>query len=218
MKVIGLKNNNTIQYVLVKLSGYLTISFPQDLKSTEVLICQDTSDYRKYMFQLNKNKLEYKVVIFLDYWRQLENISGIQILPSLPESFITYVKNTCTFKVPHIRFLEDSIISDKIAEIETGSFFTKIKYPLICNGIKNVEKKKEIIKNISVSILECLKKNPPPILRYKSEIKAKYLKSFLNWLKTAEAKKVSECLLLHEIKYNFDSFEINYLINSLEEE
>ena len=218
MKLIGLQDK-TIQYVIYNLSGKLTLSFPQDLRSSDILICQNFSSYKKYAREICKNRLQYKVIIFLDYIKVLENISGIQIISKLNEKFISYVNNKCTYSIPHnIRLLEDTIIEDKIKEVENGSFFTRIVYPLLYKGVKDSGKRREITKSMSLSILKCLGKNIPDIMKYKQDIKPKYLKLFLNWLNTNEAKKVCECLLTKEIKYNFDSFEINYLINNIDGE
>lgn len=215
MKVIGLEDKN-IQYVVFRLKDKVTLSFPEDFKSSEVLICQDIDSYRKRAFEINKRQIEYKVVIFLDYIKTLEDVSGIQILKELPDSFIDYVRNKCTYKVPRIRFLKDSIVEKKIEEIENGSFFTKFVYPVISNGIKDSEKRKEIIRSIAISIQNCLQKSEPDIVKYSQYIKKKYMKLFLEWLSTNEAKKVAECLITKELKYNFDSFEINYLINNID--
>lgn len=217
MKLIGLKNK-TIQYVIFKLKDSLDLSFPEDLRSSDVLICQDISFYKKYGFEIQKRRLQYKVIIFLDYIDDLKTIYGIQILDNLTNKFIDYVKNKCTFNYPKVKKLKDNTVDLKVEEIQYGSFFTKVVYPLIYSGIKNKDLKKEITKSCAISILECVKKQPPNIVKYKEYIKNKYLKVFLTWLETDEAKKVCECLLTKTIKYNFDSFEINYLINTLEGE
>ena len=215
MKIIGLKNEN-LQYAFYKLSGKVSISFPKDLKSSEVLLCQTLSSYKEVAFEINKRQLQYKIIMFLDYIKILNTIKGIQILESLPDSFIPYIKDKCTFDVPNIRIVKDILIEDKIDEYEKGSFFTKIVYPLIYKGIKDITRKKEITYSICLSILQVLKEGEPDILKFERILKQKYLKQFLEWLKTDEAKKVCECVLTKEIRYDFDNFEINYLINVLE--
>jgi len=218
MKLIGLRDKS-IQYVMFRLKDKVTLSFPKDLISTEILICQNIDAFKKYAFEINKKQIEYKVVIFLDYIKILECIRGIQILNELPDSFIDYVKNKCTYKIPHLKVIEDTVVRDKIQESEVGTFFTKIVYPLIYNGVKVKEKKKAITHSIALTILKSLQKNTvPDILRYKADLKSRYLKAFLEWLETNDAKRVAECLLTKTLKYDYDSFEINYLINSLDEE
>ena len=219
MKVIGLEDKS-IQYVLFRLRGKVSISFPQDFRSSDVLICQTLDSYKEASFQIHKLNLEYKVVIFLDYIKVLDTVSGIQILKELPDSFINYIKEKCTVKVPKIRFLKDETVEKKIEEIEKGSFFTRVIYPLLYMGLKlpSAALKKEITKSIAKSILECPLKKEPEIVKYKNDIRPKYFKQFIKWLETNEAKKVCECLLTREIKYNFDAFEINYLINNLDGE
>lgn len=215
MKVIGVEDKS-IQYALFRLKDKVTISFPTDFVSSEVLLCQTIDSFRKNAFEISKRNIQYKVIIFLDYIKALKSVSGIQIIPELPDKFIPYIKEKCTYGVPHLHFLKDTLVEEKIEEIENGSFFTRIIYPVLSNGIKDSGKKKEITKSIALSILKCLQKSEPDIVKYKEIIKAKYYKLFLNWLQTNEAKKVSECLITKELKYNFDSFEINYLINNLD--
>lgn len=217
MKLIGLQNK-TIQYVVFKLKDSVDISFPEDLRSSEVLICQDLSFYKKYGYEIQIRKLQYKVILFLDYIDELKTIKGIQIIHDITDSFISYIKNKCTYNHPRIKKLKDPTVDKKIEEIQYGSFFTKVVYPLIYSGIKNKDYKKEITRSCAISILECIKKQQPNIVKYKGYIKNKYLKAFLSWLETDEAKRVCECLITKTVKYNFDSFEINYLINTLEGE
>lgn len=218
MKIIGLKDK-TLQYVFFKLSGKLTISFPSDLCPSDVLLCQNITAYKKYAFELNKRHIEFKVIMFLDYIKNLERIKDIQILNDLPEEkFVEYVKNKCTFRIPgNIKILTDNTVEDKIKEVEAGTFFSKVIQPLLYKGLKDSSKRKNVMKSVALTILELVKKKHYNILRYQQDIKPKYFKQFIAWLQTVEAKQVCECLLTNEIKYNFDSFEINYLISNLEE-
>lgn len=214
MKIIGIPDT-TIQTIVFKLKG-VDYSFPEDYRSSEVLICQDYNAYKKFSFEIRQKQLKYKVLIFLDYIKQLKNIYKIQIIEDISDSFIRYIKEKCTFDFPYVKLMSDTIIEDKIKEVEEGSFFSKIITPLLYNGIKNSSMRKDITKSVALSILECIKKQTPQIVKYKEDIKRKYLKLFLEWLETDEAKKVCECLLTRTVKYNFDDFEINYLINVIQ--
>ena len=213
MKIIGI-TEKSLQYVYFKLKDKLELAFPEDTRDCDVLICLGVEDGRKELFNYIRNKKKCKVLLFLDYELKLKNVRGIQILKDIPDAFITYVKTKCTYGYPTIHLEKDSFVMDKIENISEDSFFTKYIYPLIFNGIKDKSYKKEILQAITASIKEVITKDSTfTIEKYKDILKTKYLKNFVNWLKTEEAKKVCECLLSKTIKYNFDGFEINYLLN-----
>lgn len=213
MKIIGLPNK-TLQYVIYRLQD-LDISFPEDERGSEILVCQDLEHYKKYGFNLIKNQLKYKVIIFLDFIKNLKRINGIQILENLPPSFIPYVKNKCTFSTPTVRTMKDTEVFDRINEIETNvSLFNRVIYPLLYKGLTEKKKKNEVMRSIVYSIKSLVRKeSDPPITKYVNIIKPKYMKLFLKWLQTNEAKQVCNCLLTKTVKYGLDSFEINYLIS-----
>lgn len=193
------------------------MAFPEDKRNCEVLIFQDIKHYKEKILEYRKGGNQCKVLLFLDYIRNLNRINGIQILKELPDSFCTYVKEKCTFGVPIIRVEKDNCVLDKIESSIKETFFTTVIYPLIYNGIKESGMKKEIIKAIVKTIKELVTRDSCTIEKYQAYIKPKYYKLFVKWLKTPEALQVCECLLDKTIKYEFDSFEINYLLNYTEE-
>lgn len=217
MKIIGLPNKS-IQYVLFNLKP-LNVGFLEDLQCRDVIICQDLRHYKKNILNFHKARCTCKVLIILDYIKVLENIRGIQILQGeIPiEKFKAYILR-CTDGIPTIKLNKDQTIQQKIDSVENNSFFSKIIYPTITCGIKSTQHKQQIISSIVKSIIGLVKKGSPEIEKYQQDIKPKYYKAFINWLTTAEARKVCQCLITRTVKYGFDSFEINYLLKSLTEE
>ena len=217
MKIIGIEDKS-LQFIFYKLHNKLDIAFPEDNKDCEVLICLGIEHLRESLFNFRKNGHKCKVIIIADYIKELENIEGIQILQDLPPKFISYVKEKCTYADPVIRQNKDTLVLEKINESKKESFFTRIIYPFIYNGIKQKDMKKDIIKALVNTIKGVITKDNYYLDKYLPYIKPKYMKILNSWLKTEEARQVCECLLTKTVKYNFDSFEINYLLNSLNEE
>lgn len=213
MKIIGLEGK-TFQYLYYKLGEKVTLSFPEDLRESEVLLCQSLEHLKKNYLKIQTKKLQYKVVIILDYKRNLNRIKGIQILEDIPDSFVDYIKNICTYATPKIYTNKDDIIKEVIRnKEEQTTFFTSIIYPLLYKGIIEKEKKKQILKSIVISIKSIIKRNKDPdIVKYEKDIRKKYYKAFISWLKTKEAREVCQCLLTGVNKDKFNTFEINYLL------
>lgn len=209
--------NKSIQYVVMKLKDRLEIGFMEDNETKEVIICPESDYCSKHITDFLKANQQCKILMILDCEERLKLIRGIQILESLPDgnSFIDYVKNKCTFALPVFHKKEDTIIEEMEEKTKVESFFTSLIYPMIQRGIIVRSLKKEIPKAISESIVNIIKKGPLPIERYKNAIRVKYYNNFIKWLQTEEAKKVCECLISSKLKYNFNPFEINYLLNNL---
>ena len=217
MKIIGLEDK-TLQFVFYKLQGKLNLALPEDNRDCEVLVCSGIEHLRESLFTFKKSGHQCKVIIILDYIKELERIEGIQILQDLPPKFIPYVKEKCTYGEPIIRQTKDTLVLDKVKEVQKDTFFTKVIYPFIYNGIKQKDLKKEIVQALVNTIKGVITKDNYYLDKYKPYIKPKYMKILNRWLQTEEAMQVCECLLTKTVKYNFDTFEINYLLNNLNEE
>lgn len=218
MKIIGL--DKPLQYVVQRLKDKVELGFIDDGESKEVILCPEMDFCSKHISSFKRKGGKCKVLLILDCKERLNLIKGIQILDEIPEgdAFISYVKNKCTYAEPVFHKIEDKILDEMEEKTRVDSFFTGIIYPLIQKGIVTRSLKKEIPQAISASILNIVRKKEPPIVKYREHIRVKYYNKFIKWLETEEAKKVCECLLSSKLKYNFNPFEINYLLNNIKEE
>ena len=85
------------------------------------------------------------------------------------------------------------------------------------NDKGEVETSKEEIEKIKEKFLKNkTNKSKQFSLEQKKNVKSEYLTNEEFKKRNKKAKKVAECLITKELKYNFDSFEINYLINNID--
>lgn len=216
MKIIGL--DKPIQYIVGRLKDKLEVSFLEDNRTSEVIICSDLDYLNSHILEFRKAKCECKVLIILDCEEKLKLIRGLQILSGLEDidRFTTYVKERCTYAVPKFVRLEDNVIEEMVEKTTDDSFFNKLIYPLIQRGIVGHSLNREFAAQLIVmAITGLIKKESPLIVKYKDKFRVKYYKPFMDWLKTEEALKVCECLISGKVKYGFNPFEMNYLFMAL---
>lgn len=118
MKIIGL--DKPIQYIVGRLKDKLEVSFLEDNKTSEVIICSDLDYLNSHILEFRKAKCECKVLIILDCEEKLKLIRGLQILSGLEDidRFTTYVKERCTYAVPKFVRLEDNIIEEMVEKLQ----------------------------------------------------------------------------------------------------